>query len=124
MIKQKREPWWLGKSLILVIVVVYFLFNSTPLFAMPANGSKNEFYPGDAVRITVIEIGRATDRGALDVGGDYKINSMGFIMLPLIGEVPLGTPLLFDIGVFIAVIGFALTIMFVLYEYDEDGEAG
>jgi len=42
--------------------------------------------------------------------------------LPFIGAIPLGTPLVFDVGVFITVVGFTLTIMFVLYEYDEEGE--
>ena len=82
MIKQKRALCWLGKFLTFIILVC-FLFHSLPVFAMQTN----EFYPGDAVRISVIEIGRATDRPTLDIGGDYKINSIGFIMLPLIGDV-------------------------------------
>ncbi len=43
------------------------------------------------------------------------------VPLPLLGDVPLGTPLLFDIGVYVAVIGFALTIVFVLTEHDSEG---
>lgn len=50
-------------------------------------GSSNEFYPGDAVRINVIELERGADRRTLDISGDYTINSMGYIMLPLIGNV-------------------------------------
>lgn len=54
---------------------------------LQTKASANEFYPGDAVRISVIEIGRTSDRGTLNLSGDYKINSMGYIMLPLIGSV-------------------------------------
>ena len=36
--------------------------------------------------------------------------------LPLLGAIPLGTPLWFDVGVYIAVIGFVLTIFFALFE--------
>lgn len=86
MIEQKKELGWLGKSLTFIIVVC-FIFNSLPVVGMPSNGNKNEFYPGDAVRISVIEIGRTTDRGTLNISGDYKVNSLGFIMLPLIGDV-------------------------------------
>jgi multicomponent Na+:H+ antiporter subunit B len=42
------------------------------------------------------------------------------VPLPLLGEVPLGTPLLFDVGVYVAVIGFALTIVFVLTAHDSE----
>ena len=86
MIEQKRELWWLGRSLAFSLVVC-FLFNGSPVFGIPNVGSKNEFYPGDAVRITVIEIGRTTDQGTLNLSGDYKINSLGFVMLPLVGDV-------------------------------------
>lgn len=41
--------------------------------------------------------------------------------LPLLGTVHLGTPLIFDIGVFLAVIGFTLTVIFSL---DADGGEG
>lgn len=36
--------------------------------------------------------------------------------LPLLGTVHLGTPLIFDLGVFLAVIGFTLTVIFSLEE--------
>ncbi len=58
------------------------------------------------------------------LGGEAFLTSFWVVpTLPVIGELPLGTPLIFDVGVFITVIGFTLTIMFVLYEYDEEGEA-
>lgn len=70
-----------------ILVSFCFIGNVTLLVEMSRAGSNNEFYPGDAVRITVIEIGRSTERVALNLNGDYKINSMGYIMLPLIGNV-------------------------------------
>jgi len=38
--------------------------------------------------------------------------------LPLMGSIHLGTPLLFDIGVYLAVIGFTLKSAFILAECD------
>jgi len=38
--------------------------------------------------------------------------------LPLLGEVHLGTPLLFDAGVFLTVMGFSLKVVFALKEVD------
>lgn len=38
--------------------------------------------------------------------------------LPLLGKVHLGTPLLFDIGVYLAVIGFSLAVIFELEDPD------
>lgn len=40
--------------------------------------------------------------------------------LPLAGALPVGTVLIFDIGIFIAVIGFVLTIFFALTEAEEE----
>lgn len=42
--------------------------------------------------------------------------------LPLLGKVHLGTPLLFDVGVYFAVIGFALHTTFSLAELVDGGE--
>jgi multicomponent Na+:H+ antiporter subunit B len=36
--------------------------------------------------------------------------------LPLLGKVHLGTPLIFDVGVYLAVVGFALAVIFELEE--------
>jgi len=38
--------------------------------------------------------------------------------VPLLGKVHLGTPLLFDVGVYLAVIGFALSVLFAMAEID------
>jgi multicomponent Na+:H+ antiporter subunit B len=40
--------------------------------------------------------------------------------LPFVGALPLGTPLWFDLGIFLAVIGFVLTIFFALVEAGEE----
>ncbi|MDW7678954.1 MAG: polysaccharide biosynthesis/export family protein, partial [bacterium] len=48
---------------------------------------KNEFYPGDAMRVSFVDIYKGTDRGAaLDIGGNYTIDGRGYIMLPLVGQ--------------------------------------
>ncbi len=83
---RKKEVLWAGKYLIFFLVICY-LYSGSPVFSVPNNANENEFYPGDAVRITIIEIGRTTDQGTLNLSGDYKVNSLGFIMLPLIGEI-------------------------------------
>lgn len=41
--------------------------------------------------------------------------------LPLVGALPLGTPLWFDLGVYLAVIGFVLTMFFALVEDEGEG---
>jgi protein involved in polysaccharide export with SLBB domain len=84
--QQKRGFLWPRKSLVFFMVICS-MYNASWLYGLPNNGTKNEFFPGDAVRITVIEIGRTTERGSLNLSGDYKINSLGFIMPLLIGEV-------------------------------------
>ncbi|MDX9760049.1 MAG: Na+/H+ antiporter subunit B [Bacteroidota bacterium] len=40
--------------------------------------------------------------------------------LPVIGVFPIGTPLLFDVGVFCVVLGFVLTMFFALVEAEEE----
>lgn len=42
-----------------------------------------------------------------------------FPQLPVLGALPLGTPLWFDIGIYVGVMGFTLTIVFALAENDE-----
>ncbi len=39
--------------------------------------------------------------------------------LPLLGKVHLGTPLIFDVGVYLTVIGFTMTVVFTLAELRE-----
>ncbi len=73
---------WLSMLLLVMGVVLCQM-----VVAGVKGGGGNEFYPGDAVRITVIELERGTDRRTLDLSGDYTISSMGYILLPLIGNV-------------------------------------
>lgn len=79
MSRNQLTALWLLSMLVVLIIA--------PAEALTKNGSKNEFYPGDAVRITLMEIERGSDRKSLNISGDYKINSAGYIMLPLIGSV-------------------------------------
>lgn len=69
------------------LIMICFVFMVSSVFGLQKRASSNEFYPGDAVRISVIEVGRSAERGTLDLSGDYKINGLGYIMLPLIGNV-------------------------------------
>jgi protein involved in polysaccharide export with SLBB domain len=84
--RKKRElvKFWVAFVALLIIGTMLDVACS---FSMNQGRSSNEFYPGDAVRITVLEIGRGTEGSTLNLSGDYKINSMGYIMLPLIGNV-------------------------------------
>jgi len=84
--RKKTEIVW-SLTTFVSLLVFFFLFSHSSAIGAPKNLSKNEFYPGDAVRITVIEISRSSERGTLNLSGDYKINSLGYIMLPLIGNV-------------------------------------
>lgn len=53
---------------------------------------------------------------SLFAGRDFMTGVWGEIHLPLVGEVALGTPLFFDIGVYLVVIGVALMDVFTLAE--------
>jgi|SRR5690606_37482579 len=54
-------------------------------------------------------------------GGAYMTGRWGTVFIPLVGRVDLGTPLLFDVGVYMVVIGITLMIVFALMEYRADG---
>ncbi len=70
-----------------VIIVIWLVLAATSVNGVQKKMNTNEFYPGDAVRVSVIEIGRSAEQGTLNLNGDYKINSLGYIMLPLVGSV-------------------------------------
>lgn len=74
--------WGIG-----LICASLILFWSPSINAMQKKGTINEFNPGDAVRISVIELGRGMDRSPLNISGDYTINSSGYIALPIVGNV-------------------------------------
>jgi len=48
---------------------------------------RNEFYPGDAVQIYIVDVTQISSKESFNISNDYTINSKGYIMLPLIGEV-------------------------------------
>lgn len=50
----------------------------------------------------------------------YLTGRWGGVRLPLLGEVKLGTPLLFDVGVYLVVIAVTLMIVFALAEEEEE----
>ena len=54
------------------------------------------------------------------LGGDPLFTGVWLpaFTVPLLGTVHLGTPLLFDVGVYLAVLGFALTVIFELEELE------
>lgn len=74
-------------SRVVVLIFICFSFVISTANGAQVRSGKNEFYPGDAVQISVIEIGRSPDRESLNLGGEYKIDSKGYILLPLIGNV-------------------------------------
>lgn len=53
-------------------------------------------------------------------GGDFFASRWIDVYLPILGEVHLGTPLLFDLGVYFVVIGSVLTFVLTLAEVEED----
>lgn len=71
----------------------------------------------DPVRIATVGLLIAVVSAMLPmVGGDAFLNQYNgkFDNVPLLGEVPVGTPLLFDIGVFFVVVGVTTKLIFVL----------
>jgi len=84
MIRKKRAL--MGIPGMLALLTIGLLMTSSGLVAQTTIRT-NEFYPGDAVRITVVELGRGSGQRQLNLNGDYKINGMGYIMLPLLGTV-------------------------------------
>jgi multicomponent Na+:H+ antiporter subunit B len=55
-----------------------------------------------------------TGTGPMWVGRPYLEHFNTYVDVPLVGEVGLGTPLLFDIGVYLLVVGVTTKIVFVL----------
>jgi len=85
--KTKQQQSVVGAALVSSFLAFIMLTNFSTGYGMQKIGSSNEFYPGDAVRISVIELDRSPDRKTIDINGDYTINSMGQIMLPIVGNV-------------------------------------
>lgn len=55
---------------------------------------------------------------ALFSGHSFLTGRWVMLHLPFLGELPLGTPLLFDLGVYLVVIGITLIMLFALMEED------
>lgn len=53
---------------------------------------------------------------ALFLGSSFMTGYWIDVAVPLVGEMHLGTPVLFDIGVFLVVAGMALAVIFILVE--------
>lgn len=71
----------------------------------------------DPVRLALIGVGTALVSACLPlfVGDPFLRQYNGkFKELPLIGDLSIGTPLLFDIGVFLAVVGVSTKLIFIL----------
>lgn len=91
MSEKKREIVWLPINVVSLLMIL-LVVNVSSIFGLPQDESGKEFKPGDAIRITVIEIGRSSEQGALNLSGDYKIiknfyNDLSYIRLPLIDTV-------------------------------------
>jgi multicomponent Na+:H+ antiporter subunit B len=75
----------------------------------------------DPLRLTLLGLGIAavSSLASLLVGrGFFTGLWLPSISLPLLGTVHLGTPFLFDIGVYLAVIGFSLSVIFEMEELE------
>lgn len=59
---------------------------------------------------------------SLLAGGQFMQGLWGDVRLPALGEIHLGTPLLFDVGVYLAVVGVTLIDVFTLSEDRGKGE--
>ncbi len=87
MLKFKTNMKFINQAtlyLLMFIIITLILSKA----ALAGFGEKsNEFYPGDAVQIYYVDIYKSSERGALNISGEYTIDSRGYIVLPLIGPV-------------------------------------
>ena len=77
--------------------------------------------PFDSIRLSVIGLGIAVASAgiALFVGDPFFMHYHAKPDLPLLGKVYLGTALLFDIGVYLVVLGISVKILHALFESTE-----
>jgi protein involved in polysaccharide export with SLBB domain len=85
--KTRQHRLGMGAALVISFLSLIMLMNFSTINGAQKPGPANEFYPGDAVRISVIELDRSPDRKTIEINGDYTISSMGQILLPIIGNV-------------------------------------
>lgn len=72
------------------------------------------------VMATGLLIALGSGVGSLLDGQPLLTGAWAHPRLPLIGAFPIGTPLLFDFGVYLVVLGFVLTMFFALVEAEEE----
>jgi multisubunit Na+/H+ antiporter MnhB subunit len=79
------------------------------------NEALHRFIPFDPARLAVAGLLLATLTGGLPalVGRPFLEHFNGHLRVPIVGEVHLGTPLLFDFGVYLVVVGIVTKIVFV-----------
>ena len=84
--KSKKIRRAIYKNIFVAVVIALSLnLLTTAVLASPKYSKKNEFFPGDALTIELIDIYKKGEGGALDISGTYTIDSRGNIMLPLVG---------------------------------------
>ena len=54
------------------------------------------------------------------LGQPFLTGWWGYVNVPVLGKLELGTPVLFDLGVYLAVVGVTLTMIFALAEVAEE----
>lgn len=71
-----------------------------------------------------LAIALLTGAAPMLVGRPFLTSAYGYVRLPLLGEVEWATAALFDVGVFLVVIGVTVTIIELLTEHGADESAG
>jgi len=78
----------LKKQLSLLFIQIFFIGFVLPI-TVYGQSLLTSFKPGDAIRLQIWQPWRIAEGKAeiLDLNGDYAVNSQGYTMLPLIGEI-------------------------------------
>jgi len=78
----------LKKQLSLLFIQIFFIGFFLPI-TVYGQSLLTSFKPGDAIRLQIWQPWRIAEGKAeiLDLNGDYAVNSQGYTMLPLIGEI-------------------------------------
>jgi multicomponent Na+:H+ antiporter subunit B len=73
-------------------------------------------FPGDPARVAFLGLLLALGTALLPLcwGGSFLQHYNFYLAVPLLGKVPLGTPLLFDAGVYLLVVGITARSLFAL----------
>lgn len=65
---------------------LFLLINEQASVAcQPQTLKNNEFFPGDALSISFIDIYKQIEKKSIDISGEYQIDSRGYIMMPIVG---------------------------------------